>query len=87
MPTAAQQETLDTARPEVLVEWPWSQDYMDEEWFEEEAELENGHLHGSGQISGSSYWIPPHRLYDRHKTQTAVFHDEEGSDTFIALRY
>lgn len=36
----------------VLVEWPDSQDYMDEEWFDDEAYLSEG----------SAYFIPLNRL-------------------------
>jgi len=42
----------------VLVEWPFSQDYMEEPWFEEEAALFMGPELESGEISGSSYLIP-----------------------------
>ena len=43
----------------VLIEWPYSQEYMEEEWFEEEAIL----ALGSEDITGSSaYFIPIKRV-------------------------
>jgi hypothetical protein len=42
-----------------LVEWPTSQDYMEEEWFDNEAIL----ALGSEEITGSSaYFIPTHYI-------------------------
>jgi hypothetical protein len=44
----------------VLIEWPDSQDYMEEEWFREEAIL----ALGSEEKTGSSaYFIPIRRLF------------------------
>jgi hypothetical protein len=43
----------------VLVRWPESQNFMEEEWFEDEAIL----ALGSEDMTGSSaYFIPIHRL-------------------------
>jgi hypothetical protein len=43
----------------ILVQWPESQDYMEEEWFNEEAIL----ALGSEETTGSStYFIPEERL-------------------------
>ena len=39
-----------------LVEWPYSQELMDEEWFDEEASLADFDKHGS-----SAYFIPTSR--------------------------
>lgn len=43
----------------VYVEWPESQEYMEEDWFEEEAVLDV-----AGNI-GSSYFIPTKRVYEK----------------------
>ncbi len=40
-----------------LVEWPFCQKYMDEEWFDEEAYLDITDKHGD-----CAYWIPENRL-------------------------
>jgi hypothetical protein len=39
-----------------LVQWPYSQKFMDEEWFDEEASLADYDKHGS-----SAFFIPTHR--------------------------
>jgi hypothetical protein len=39
-----------------LIEWPYSQELMDEEWFDEEASLADFDKHGS-----SAYFIPTSR--------------------------
>lgn len=43
----------------VLVEWPWSQEFMEEEWFDEEAILALG---AEDQTGSSAYFIPAHRV-------------------------
>ena len=43
----------------VLVEWPESQDYMEEEWFEEEAILALG---SEDKTGSSAYFIPIKRV-------------------------
>ena len=42
----------------VLVQWPNSQQYMDEPWFDKEAIL----AHDMGDISSGAYFIPLKRL-------------------------
>jgi hypothetical protein len=37
----------------ILVQWPYSQEFMDEEWFDEEAILAD-----SEQVGSSAYFIP-----------------------------
>ena len=56
--------------PHGLVRWPWSQAYMGERWFDEEAKLENGALYEAGMVSGSSYWIPVRRLNEEPDAPT-----------------
>jgi hypothetical protein len=41
----------------VLIEWPESQDFMEEKWFQGEAILAN-----EDQFSSSSYFIPEERI-------------------------
>lgn len=43
----------------VLVQWPDSQDYMEEEWFNEEAILALG---SEDKTGGSAYFIPLKRV-------------------------
>lgn len=43
----------------VLVEWPFSQEFMEEEWFDEEAILALG---AEDQTGSSAYFIPSHRV-------------------------
>lgn len=43
----------------VLVEWPDSQDYMEEEWFEEEAILALG---AEDKTGSSAYFVPIKRV-------------------------
>ena len=51
---------LDTAMSGyVLVEWPESQDFMEEEWFEEEAILALG---SEDKTGSSAYFIPIKRI-------------------------
>ena len=44
----------------VLVEWPSSQLYMEEEWFQEEAILALG---CEEQVGSSAYFIPINRIF------------------------
>lgn len=41
----------------VLVEWPQSQDLMEEDWFEDEC-----YLDASEQYDDCAYWVPQERL-------------------------
>ena len=41
----------------VLVQWPESQEYMDEDWFDEEAVLDV-----EGKFGSSAYFVPLKRL-------------------------
>lgn len=41
-----------------LVQWPESQEYMEEEWFEEEAILAMGSDEQLERFGGSAYFIP-----------------------------
>ena len=43
----------------VLIPWPESQNYMEEEWFEEEAVLALG---VEDKFGSSAYFIPIHRI-------------------------
>lgn len=43
----------------LLVEWPDSQDFMEEEWFEDEAILALG---SEDKTGGSAYFIPIRRM-------------------------
>lgn len=43
----------------VLVEWPWSQEFMDEDWFEEEAVCAVG---AEDRFGSAAYFIPSHRV-------------------------
>jgi hypothetical protein len=44
-----------------MVEWPFSQDYMDEEWFDDEA-----YLDVTDQYDDCAYWIPEERIMERN---------------------
>jgi hypothetical protein len=48
----------------VLVEWPDSQEYMEEEWFEDEAILALG---AEEQTGSSAYFIPIKRIVNMIK--------------------
>ena len=43
----------------VLVPWPESQEFMEEEWFQEEAILALG---AEESVGSSAYFIPVHRI-------------------------
>lgn len=44
---------------EILVQWPESQDFMEEEWFDEEATLALGN---EDEVGSSAYYIPLKRI-------------------------
>ena len=43
----------------VLVPWPESQEYMEEDWFQDEAILA---LRAEESVGNSAYFIPVHRI-------------------------
>jgi hypothetical protein len=43
----------------VLVEWPYSQEFMEEDWFEEEAIAALG---SEDKTGSSAYFIPVHKI-------------------------
>jgi hypothetical protein len=45
----------------VLVRWPESQQYMEEQWFHDEAILAIG---AEGSVGSSAYFIPTHRIIE-----------------------
>lgn len=59
-PRQAVSNLLDAAEDGyILVEWPESQDYMEEEWFQEEAILALGNEDKTGS---SAYFVPIKRI-------------------------
>lgn len=56
----------------ILIEWPDSQEYMEEEWFEEEAILATPHEDGS---LSSAYFIPKNRYDNMTKLSFEDWYD------------
>jgi hypothetical protein len=50
----------------ILVPWPESQDFMEEEWFRDEAFLASGHEEDTGS---SAYFIPTFRSVEFYNKQ------------------
>jgi len=50
----------------VLIQWPESQEFMEEDWFEDEAILDT-----EGRLGPSAYFIPKHRIESYGKKQKA----------------
>lgn len=63
-----------------LVEWPESQEYMDEEWFGEEAVLDTD---CTASLSGSSYFIPTRRLKEFEDKDDDILETDEDDENEI----
>lgn len=57
-------DLIDISNLYVLVQWPESQEYMDEDWFQEEAVLEV-----NGKFGSAAYFIPIDRFLEKNKKE------------------
>lgn len=53
----------------VLVQWPWSQEFMEEDWFQDEAIFCGG---SEDKTGSSAYFIPVNRIEERVFTKQEV---------------
>jgi hypothetical protein len=64
----------------VLVQWPFSQDYMEQDWFHTECFLAQPINEDQDWVGSSAYFIPSERYNDFHQLSEADFWDGDESD-------